>query len=57
MAEDFLKEEEKQAKEDLRQLVEHLNAEQVSPPEKEEQQTKDDPAPNKVQFVFEVPDW
>jgi hypothetical protein len=37
--------------------VEHLNAEQVSPPEKEEQQTKDDPAPNKVQFVFEVPDW
>jgi hypothetical protein len=65
MAQDFLKEEEKLAKEDLRQLVEHLNAERVSPPpENEGQQANGDPASPKAQFVFDadqdgsqVPDW
>jgi hypothetical protein len=63
MAEAFLKEEEEQTKNDLKQIMEHLNTEQVPPPEKEEQQTIADAAP-RAQFVFDadrdgsqVPDW
>ena len=64
MAEEFLKEEEKQAKIDLKQIMEHLNSEQVSPPEKKEQQPIEELAPQVPPYVFDVdrdgsqvPDW